>query len=1534
VIAKNVPAKCGTRTFSTGIAYIHKHEHKRHAELVGVGVSFADRVQYASGEEKAAWTHTRGVTSVRTAPVEMEAVAALSKRCEDPVQHEILAYAKDERPTRVQVVADAERLLCALDMADHQYVLSVHTDTDDLHAHVIANRVGPDGLANARWREKIARERVCAQISAERGWAIVVGFHNRDIVREHLGLEQLPPQPHRRTHDVAFAHMHGRGEPPWQDVVRADVLEAVERATSWEDLRARLDAHGVILKHVERGGRFQGLAFTQGVGKDAPGCAASRISDVCKLSALEARFGPYRLPGQDLAYDAAQAREAALAELPALQAAGAVERAQGIADNARLRADYEGYRERFLAERSEPREAAWGEERALREQASERRREAKVIQETLVRTLLPQGARELGYAAVDALHAQAVQRDRRQARERWTKAKEQLAGERGERATPLPYRDFLAQRAAEDAGARRVLAYLDAGLRTEPRAYDAQALAALVADPRPLLDRLTAHDATFTAANVARLLASQTDDPTQRQALGAAILERSVTLEDGRGGQRFTTEAVLEVENTLIAAAKGMAAQRRRLGISALPGEHLDEQQRAAYAYATVDGSSLRLITGVPGAGKTTLVREIAATYEAYGYRVRGVAVANAAVEVLRREAGISARSVAKELWEWSAGRERLEMRDVLLVDEASTLGTVQGAALLSEARAAGAVVIMLGDDRQFQAVAHGDALAVVQRALGEASVDMAQTRRQAEAWQREATHAVRRGEVRAAIDAYREHGCVREFATQAQARAALVERWAQIELEGTPCGIEAFTNAERVALNELAREQWRGMGRLSGEDALLETMDGRTPYAIGERVLLRERVPEAGLYNGSAGTVRGIDGTTLSIERRDGAVVAVDTAKHPGVQHGYCSTEYREQGSTRYAELQLVTRHVHQRSLTVGMTRHTDAYGMFYSREEVGSYEELIALGLRSRSKELASDFAVVERGREPEERALEERAPQRSETIVGRFAEVEREKDEERAAWQARPAPERESVAEVALERNGYAAFRERIAQLERELAARAKELARERDALGIVHAPRELAQQQREALELLRGRTFQETAFTQAEQERLEQAQGQQRSWNPLTRMQGERTEERMLHEREQRYEAAWKQAQALFRERTAPEIEAKHAEKQRERVLWEERMAGNAREQGQVRHARSRLEDARRDLGILERAEERTPRLEPVEGGPERRAEQLARTLGEAREALALRLEREGQGWEYAVVRERIGELERELAERAGALARRERELGDVREPRSLDGQRHEAMRALEEQTRRETDFTPGERGRLEWARGERHHGNMLMSRVGEHMERGLLREREERFKEAWDEKHAEFRERVLPRIEAEYAEHRARWLAWKGQMEPLRAEQVEVRQAQWSLEKAGKDLSALERGRVELPEHDRAGDAVHQARALERSLGEAREQVRTVSAREARWELEPIARGEKEGYREQERAAARLFVERLEKLESSATLVVSKEWRAAFERPERLEAQTRAVEREWAQAREAAQERELQRSIERELGISMSRGRGR
>jgi len=487
--------------------------------------------------------------------------------------------------------------------------------------------------------------------------------------------------------------------------------------------------------------------------------------------------------------------------------------------------------------------------------------------------------------------------------------------------------------------------------------------ARLLEDPSPIMDRLTPNNATYTLGAVERLVGERVLDAEQRQAITEKIVDESVQLADDRGKTRLTTREVLDAERTLAAAADGLSSNARHVAITRPADGRLDGQQQRAYAYATEDDACLKVVTGVPGAGKTRLISEIGAAYQDAGYNVRAISVANSAVDVLRRETDVPARSVAKELYEWGQDRERLTNRDLLIIDEVSTLGTAQGAALLCEAHERGATVIALGDDKQFQAVAHGNALELMQRAVGDQGIDLEKTRRQSEAWQREATEAVRRGDIRDAIDAYRDRGFVHETGSQDEARAALLDRWRAIENSGVECGIEAYTNRERIAVNALARDEWRAMGRLAGEDVRLETVDGKVPYAVGERVIIRETIREAGLFNGSVGTVRAIDDATLHVERRDGAVVPVDTREHPGVQHGYCSTEYREQGATRYAELQLVTEHVNQRSLTVGMTRHTDEYGMFYSREAIGSYDGLVGLGLRTRSKELASDYRELER-------------------------------------------------------------------------------------------------------------------------------------------------------------------------------------------------------------------------------------------------------------------------------------------------------------------------------------------------------------------------------------------------------------------------------------------------------------------------------------------------------------------------------------------------------------------------------------------
>ncbi len=298
MISKSVPARSHTRRFATGIDYITEHAHERACRQDGR--SFGDGIGYASAPKKAAWVQLRGVTSVATAAIEMEAVAVLSRRCKDPVYHLIVAYAKGEHPTREQVVSDAERLLRAIGMEPNQYVLAAHQDTDNYHAHVIANRIGPDGKANDLWQERIKRERTCAEIAAERGWEIVVGRHNRDIVQRVRHLYVPPPDPERRLSDGAYRQLRERGELPWQESARPYVLDAVDRARDWSDLHQRLAAHGVVAKLAWRSERIRGLAFAEGFERGLPGCAASRIDARCALSALERRFGPFT-PSRELA---------------------------------------------------------------------------------------------------------------------------------------------------------------------------------------------------------------------------------------------------------------------------------------------------------------------------------------------------------------------------------------------------------------------------------------------------------------------------------------------------------------------------------------------------------------------------------------------------------------------------------------------------------------------------------------------------------------------------------------------------------------------------------------------------------------------------------------------------------------------------------------------------------------------------------------------------------------------------------------------------------------------------------------------------------------------------------------------------------------------------------------------------------------------------------------------------------------------------------------------------------------------------------
>jgi len=117
---------------------------------------------------------------------------------------------------------------------------------------------------------------------------------------------------------------------------------------------------------------------------------------------------------------------------------------------------------------------------------------------------------------------------------------------------------------------------------------------------------------------------------------------------DEHSKTRLTTREVLAAEQTLAMAAQGLAATSRDVTTTWPASERLMSSSAELTTARSAGDSRLKVVTGVPSAGKTTLITEVAAAYRDAGYNVRAVSIANSAVDVLRRETDVPARSIAK----------------------------------------------------------------------------------------------------------------------------------------------------------------------------------------------------------------------------------------------------------------------------------------------------------------------------------------------------------------------------------------------------------------------------------------------------------------------------------------------------------------------------------------------------------------------------------------------------------------------------------------------------------------------------------------------------------------------------------------------------------------------------------------------------------------------------------------------------------------------------------------------------------------------
>ena len=309
------------------------------------------------------------------------------------------------------------------------------------------------------------------------------------------------------------------------------------------------------------------------------------------------------------------------------------------------------------------------------------------------------------------------------------------------------------------------------------------------------------------------------------------------------GDRHYSTMEMLRIEGRIVNSAVA------RLGHVRLPGSlidpvlarhvHLDGEQLAGARRLVGSGNGLDLVIGQAGTGKSTMLCAAREVWDAAGYRIIGTAVASRTAADLEVGSGIESVTLARLFIDLERGETQLTSRDVVVVDEASLVGSRALDRLQRQVDQARAKLVLVGDNRQLSSIDAGGALRALSRTLGPQVIELTTNRRQSELhqeWERQALVDLRKGEVARAIAAYDAHDRIVVAEKATAARQALIERWWSMHNEATTA-ILAVTRGDVAALNSMARARRLEGGELGAE---IRLASGKT-FAVGDRIMFEK---------------------------------------------------------------------------------------------------------------------------------------------------------------------------------------------------------------------------------------------------------------------------------------------------------------------------------------------------------------------------------------------------------------------------------------------------------------------------------------------------------------------------------------------------------------------------------------------------------------------------------------------------------------------------------------------------------------------
>ncbi|XZE20287.1 MobF family relaxase [Pirellulaceae bacterium SH449] len=411
----------------------------------------------------------------------------------------------------------------------------------------------------------------------------------------------------------------------------------------------------------------------------------------------------------------------------------------------------------------------------------------------------------------------------------------------------------------------------------------------------------------------------------------------------------------------------------------------ISAEQAKAVQELTQAQSSLRLLRGVAGAGKTYTLDAVRQAFEKSGYEVMGTSTSGLAKETLESDAGIKSRTVASLLYQITGrsfqGHTKkptnpFHAKSVLIVDEASMVD-LRGLQTLTQAvRRAKATLILVGDDKQLQAIGAGGPFKYLLGTRRAAVLE--DNRRQKTEEDRQAVKDLRMGDTEAALKSYLERGRLKITDTRPQAARELVKRWARSGGALFPERHSIFTQTRQEAayLNQLCQTRRTEEGTIySGKH--LSNGDGK--FYARDRVLFNKADKTQGVQNGHRGTVLTVHpehGTmkVLLDSQKDGlqrvVLVSAKRMKAGDITLGYAATTHKMQGQTTAHSYVLLGGGMTDNNMAyTQMTRGSESTTLFIDTFSAGNELTNIARAMRrSNSKSLAHEFHPTQQQASPQ--------------------------------------------------------------------------------------------------------------------------------------------------------------------------------------------------------------------------------------------------------------------------------------------------------------------------------------------------------------------------------------------------------------------------------------------------------------------------------------------------------------------------------------------------------------------------------------